>query len=81
MKSEAVCVKSSPMQVQPGATKLDIVDAMHARQDMIAILAAELIAGQNGDIDHPPHVASALAWTIELLADETHALVSAIHES
>ena len=78
MKSEAVCVKASPLQVQPGATNLDIVDAMHARQKMIATLAVELVAGINGDIDQPPKVSSVLAWTIELLADETHALVSAI---
>ncbi len=78
MKRKPACVKDSPLQVQPGAINLAIVDAMHARQEMIATLAAELVAGITGDIDQPPKVMSVLAWTIQLLADETHALVSAI---
>jgi len=78
MSTDPVCVKASPLQVQPGATRLEVVDAMHMRQEMIATLAVELVAGINGDIDQPPKVSSVLAWTIGLLADETHALVSAI---
>ena len=78
MKTEAVGVKASPLQVQPGATQLDIVDAMHMRQEMIATLAVELVSGINGDTDLPPKVMSTLAWAIELLADETYALVSSL---
>ena len=78
MKSKAACVKASPLQVQLESTQLQLVNAMHERQEMISTLAAELVAGINGDIDQPPKVSSVLAWTIELLADETYALVSAL---